>query len=124
MRDRWAKAIPVLLDKDNGAVIKLRLDTDAWPSLRSCAADLARSFERAGSLMIIGDPAGSKRSSTEHIEARGLDEETTEANLWLIAAAPDLLAALERILARVEMLDPCRTWQRSPSLPDHAVPKR
>ena len=37
--------------------------------------------------------------STEHIEVRGLDEETTEANAWLIAAAPDLLAALERILA-------------------------
>jgi hypothetical protein len=34
--------------------------------------------------------------STEHIEVRGLDEETTEANAWLIAAAPDLLAALER----------------------------
>jgi hypothetical protein len=42
--------------------------------------------------------------STEHIEVRGLDEETTEANAWLIAAAPDLLAALERILARVETL--------------------
>ena len=44
--------------------------------------------------------------STEHIEVRGLDEETTEANAWLIAAAPDLLAALERILARVETLNP------------------
>jgi hypothetical protein len=43
--------------------------------------------------------------STEHIEVRGLDEETTEANAWLIAAAPDLLAALERILARVETLN-------------------
>ena len=43
--------------------------------------------------------------STEHIEVRGLDEETTEANAWLIAAAPDLLAALERILARLEMLN-------------------
>ena len=40
--------------------------------------------------------------STESIEVRGLDAETTEANTWLIAAAPDLLAALERILARVE----------------------
>jgi len=30
--------------------------------------------------------------STEHIEVRGLDEKTTEANAWLIAAAPDLLA--------------------------------
>ena len=43
--------------------------------------------------------------STEHIEVRGLDEETTQANAWLIAAAPDLLAALERILARLEMLN-------------------
>jgi hypothetical protein len=43
-------------------------------------------------------------ASTEHIEVRGLDEETTQANAWLIAAAPDLLAALERILARLEML--------------------
>jgi hypothetical protein len=43
--------------------------------------------------------------STEHIEVRGLDGETTEANAWLIAAAPDLLAALERILARVETLN-------------------
>ena len=42
--------------------------------------------------------------STEHIEVRRLDGETTEANAWLIAAAPDLLAALERILARLEML--------------------
>ena len=42
--------------------------------------------------------------STEHIEVRGLDEETTQANAWLIAAAPDLLAALERILA-VETLN-------------------
>jgi|SRR5215467_3458535 len=30
--------------------------------------------------------------STEHIEVRGLDEETTEANAWLVAAASDLLA--------------------------------
>jgi hypothetical protein len=36
--------------------------------------------------------------STEHIEVRGLDGETTEA-------APDLLAALERIQARVETLN-------------------
>ena len=43
--------------------------------------------------------------STEHIKVRGLDEETTQANAWLIAAAPDLLAALERILARLEMLN-------------------
>jgi len=43
--------------------------------------------------------------STEHIEVRGLDEETTEANAWLIAGAPDLLAAVERILARVETLN-------------------
>jgi hypothetical protein len=43
--------------------------------------------------------------STERIEVRGLDAETTEANTWLIAAAPDLLAALERILARVETLN-------------------
>jgi hypothetical protein len=35
----------------------------------------------------------------------GLDEETTEANAWFIAAAPDLLAALERILGRVEALN-------------------
>jgi hypothetical protein len=31
--------------------------------------------------------------STEHFEVRGLDEETTEANVWLIVAAPGLLAA-------------------------------
>ena len=43
--------------------------------------------------------------STEHIKVRGLDEETTQANAWLTAAAPDLLAALERILARLEMLN-------------------
>ena len=54
----------------------------------------------AGDLLI-----GEVNGSTEHIEVRGLDEETTEANAWLIAAAPDLLAALERILARVETLD-------------------
>jgi hypothetical protein len=40
--------------------------------------------------------------STEHIEIHGLDEETTEANAWLIAAVPDLLVTLERIPARVE----------------------
>ena len=51
----------------------------------------------AGDLLI-----GEVNGSTEHIEVRGLDEETTEANAWLIAAAPDLLAALERILARTE----------------------
>src|SRR6516162_8984893 len=49
----------------------------------------------AGDLLI-----GEVNGSTEHIEVRGLDEETTQANAWLIAAAPDLLAALERILAR------------------------
>jgi hypothetical protein len=43
--------------------------------------------------------------STEHIEVRSLDQETTEANAWLIATAPDLLAALERITARVETLN-------------------
>jgi hypothetical protein len=36
--------------------------------------------------------------STEHIEVQGLDEQTTEANASLIAAAPDLLAALEQLL--------------------------
>jgi hypothetical protein len=54
----------------------------------------------AGDLLI-----GEVNGSTEHIEVRGLDEETTEANAWLIAAAPDLLAALERILARVETIN-------------------
>ena len=54
----------------------------------------------AGDLLIA-----EANGSTEHIEVRGLDEETTEANAWLIAAAPDLLAALERILARLEMLN-------------------
>jgi hypothetical protein len=43
--------------------------------------------------------------STEHIEVRGLDEQSTEANAWLIAAAPDMLAALERIPVRVETLN-------------------
>ena len=43
--------------------------------------------------------------STEHIKVRGLDEETTEANARLIAAAPDLLATLEQVLARVETLN-------------------
>jgi len=51
--------------------------------------------------LLIGEVSG----STEHIKVHGLDEETTEANAWLIAAAPDLLAALERILARVETLN-------------------
>jgi hypothetical protein len=51
--------------------------------------------------VLIGEVNG----STKHIEVRGLDGETTEANAWLIAAAPDLLAALERILARVETLN-------------------
>ena len=55
---------------------------------------------QAGDLLIA-----EVNGSTEHIEVRGLDEETTEANAWLIAAAPDLLAALERILARLEMLN-------------------
>ena len=54
----------------------------------------------AGDLLIV-----EVNGSTEHIEVRGLDEETTQANAWLIAAAPDLLAALERILARLEMLN-------------------
>src|SRR5215469_8693458 len=54
----------------------------------------------AGDLLI-----GEVNGSTEYIEVRGLDEEATEANAWLIAAAPDLLAALERILARVETLN-------------------
>jgi hypothetical protein len=39
--------------------------------------------------------------STEHIEVRGLDEQTTEANALLMAAAPDLLGALERMLDNV-----------------------
>jgi hypothetical protein len=39
--------------------------------------------------------------STEHIEVQGLDEQTTEANASLIAAAPDMLAALERLLGNV-----------------------
>jgi hypothetical protein len=51
--------------------------------------------------LLIGEVNG----SSEHIEVRGLDEETTEANAWLIGAAPDLLAALERIPARVETLN-------------------
>jgi hypothetical protein len=59
-------------------------------NLRICAGDL-----------LIAELNG----STEHIEVRRLDEETTESNAWLIAAAPDLLAALERILARVETLN-------------------
>ena len=54
----------------------------------------------AGDLLIV-----EVNGSTEHIKVRGLDEETTEANARLIAAAPDLLAALERILARVETLN-------------------
>jgi hypothetical protein len=54
----------------------------------------------AGDLLI-----GEVNGSTEHIEVRGLDEEATGANAWLIAAAPDLLAALERTLARVETLN-------------------
>ena len=54
----------------------------------------------AGDLLIV-----EVNGSTEHIKVRGLDEETTQANAWLIAAAPDLLAALERILARLEMLN-------------------
>jgi len=54
----------------------------------------------AGDLLI-----GEVNGSTEHIEVRGLDAEATEANAWLIAAAPDLLAALERTLARVETLN-------------------
>jgi hypothetical protein len=33
------------------------------------------------------------------------DEQTTEANDWLIAAAPDLLAALQHILTRVRTLN-------------------
>jgi hypothetical protein len=49
--------------------------------------------------LLIGEVNG----STEH--NRGLDEETMEANAWLIAAAPDPLAALERILARVGTLN-------------------
>jgi hypothetical protein len=36
--------------------------------------------------------------SAERIEVRLLDEQTTKANASLMAAAPDLLAALERIL--------------------------
>src|SRR5215469_15512259 len=53
----------------------------------------------AGDLLI-----GEVNGSTEHIEVRGLDEEATEANAWLIAAAPDLLAALERTLKRVPLV--------------------
>ena len=59
-----------------------------------------------GPLIYTGDLLiASVSGSTEHVEVQGLDGETTEANAWLIAAAPDLLAALERILARLEMLN-------------------
>ena len=59
-----------------------------------------------GPLIYTGDLLiASVSGSTEHVEVQGLDGETTEANAWLIAAAPDLLAALERILARVETLN-------------------
>ena len=37
----------------------------------------------AGDLLIV-----EVNGSTEHIKVRGLDEETTQANAWLIAAAP------------------------------------
>ena len=36
--------------------------------------------------------------STEDVEVVGLDERTTDVNASLIAASPDLLAALERVL--------------------------
>ena len=50
-------------------------------------------------------PIAELNGSTEHIEVRRLDAETTDANAWLIAAASDLLAALERILACVETIN-------------------
>jgi hypothetical protein len=49
-------------------------------------------------LVPLRKPRCIARRSTEHVEVRGLDHRTTEANASLIAAAPDLLAALERIL--------------------------
>jgi hypothetical protein len=52
-----------------------------------------------GPLIYTGDLLiASVSGSSEHIEVRGLDEQTTEANALLIAAAPDLVAALERVL--------------------------
>jgi hypothetical protein len=56
-----------------------------------------------GPLIYTGDLLiASVSGSTEHIQVQGLDEKTTEANAWLMAAAPDLLAALERILEHGE----------------------
>jgi hypothetical protein len=60
-----------------------------------------RLYRRQSPHLLIAEVNG----STERIEVRGLDAETTEANTWLLAAAPDLLAALEGILARVETLN-------------------
>ena len=42
-----------------------------------------------GPLIYTGDLLiASVSGSTEHVEVQGLDGETTEANAWLIAAAP------------------------------------
>jgi hypothetical protein len=59
-----------------------------------------------GPLIYTGDLLiASVSGSTEHIEVPGLDEQTTEANASLMAAAPDLLAALERVLEHGEPLN-------------------
>ena len=56
-----------------------------------------------GPLIYTGDlMIASVSGSTEHIKVRGIDEQTTEANASLIAAAPDLLEALERLLTHGE----------------------
>ena len=59
-----------------------------------------------GPLIYAGDLLiASLSGSTEHIEIRGLDEQTTAAKASLMAAAPDLLAALERVLEHGEWLN-------------------